>query len=106
MPQRIQRKVGKGWRTPPDTVYFGRGSKWANPYSPRVSVQSNVGGAYQRLTAEEALARYCRELPYFIDETTGHLDISELRGKNLMCWCEIGSPCHADVLLDVANRDF
>lgn len=27
-----------------------------------------------------------------------------LRGKNLACWCRVGTPCHADVLLDVANR--
>nr|WP_295465295.1 DUF4326 domain-containing protein [Mesorhizobium sp.] len=28
----------------------------------------------------------------------------DLRGKNLACWCRPGSPCHADVLLDLANR--
>lgn len=28
----------------------------------------------------------------------------ELRGKNLACWCPLGSPCHADVLLEIANR--
>ncbi len=27
-----------------------------------------------------------------------------LRGKNLACWCKPGKPCHADVLLDMANR--
>jgi len=27
-----------------------------------------------------------------------------LRGKNLGCWCKPGTPCHADVLLEVANR--
>lgn len=26
-----------------------------------------------------------------------------LRGKNLACWCPLGSPCHADVLLEIAN---
>lgn len=26
-----------------------------------------------------------------------------LRGKNLACWCEQGEPCHADVLLEIAN---
>lgn len=28
----------------------------------------------------------------------------ELRGKNLACWCKGESPCHADVLLELANR--
>lgn len=30
--------------------------------------------------------------------------LPELRGKNLACWCKQGQPCHADVLLDLANR--
>jgi hypothetical protein len=28
----------------------------------------------------------------------------DLRGKNLACWCPLDGPCHADVLLEVANR--
>lgn len=31
-----------------------------------------------------------------------HLD--ELAGKNLACWCKPGAPCHADVLLEIANQ--
>jgi hypothetical protein len=27
-----------------------------------------------------------------------------LRGRNLACWCKAGDPCHADVLLEMANR--
>jgi hypothetical protein len=27
-----------------------------------------------------------------------------LRGKNLACWCALGAPCHADVLLKIANQ--
>lgn len=39
--------------------------------------------------------RYC--------ETTKR-EFSELRGKNLACWCDIGQPCHADLILTIANR--
>jgi hypothetical protein len=28
---------------------------------------------------------------------------TELRGKNLACWCALDAPCHADVLLHWAN---
>lgn len=28
----------------------------------------------------------------------------ELAGKNLACWCPLDQPCHADVLLELANR--
>ena len=27
----------------------------------------------------------------------------ELRGKDLACWCPIGAPCHADIMLAWAN---
>jgi hypothetical protein len=29
----------------------------------------------------------------------------ELRGRDLYCFCKPGEPCHADVLIEVANRD-
>ena len=28
----------------------------------------------------------------------------ELAGKNLACWCKPGTPCHADVLLELATQ--
>ena len=28
---------------------------------------------------------------------------AELRGCNLACWCKPGTPCHADVLIEIAN---
>jgi len=30
---------------------------------------------------------------------------AELRGKNLACFCKLDEPCHADVLLDLANAE-
>lgn len=27
-----------------------------------------------------------------------------LTGHDLACWCPLGTPCHADVLLTVLNR--
>lgn len=29
--------------------------------------------------------------------------IANLRGKDLACWCPLDQPCHADVLLRIAN---
>lgn len=28
----------------------------------------------------------------------------DLRGHDLACWCPLDKPCHADVLLELANR--
>jgi len=30
--------------------------------------------------------------------------LHELRWKNLACWCGLDKPCHADVLLELANK--
>jgi hypothetical protein len=32
-------------------------------------------------------------------------DLHRLRGRDLACWCKPGAPCHADVLLAIANCD-
>lgn len=31
------------------------------------------------------------------------LPFEDLRGHNLACWCPLDRPCHADVLLEIAN---
>lgn len=30
-------------------------------------------------------------------------NLHQLRGHDLLCWCKQGHPCHADVLLEMAN---
>lgn len=30
----------------------------------------------------------------------------ELAGKDLICWCPLDEPCHADVLLQYANAEY
>jgi hypothetical protein len=27
----------------------------------------------------------------------------ELKGRDLACWCSLDGPCHADVLIEIAN---
>lgn len=48
-------------------------------------------------TAADAVACYR-------DEIASSLPFHELRGKDLTCWCSFDQPCHADVLLDMANK--
>lgn len=95
-PKRIQLKRTKGWKMPPNTVKVDRATKWGNPY---------------RIGKEVQTAREAKEKFYFFlcgvgfpqhKERMG--DVRQLKGKNLACWCKPGSPCHADVLLEVANR--
>lgn len=106
-PRRIQRKRSKGWRMPDNTVYVGRGSKWGNPWfldNGLVKIKADNGvisikGSGDIHTVVKAYADHLyREL------RSGKADISELRGKNLACWCPPDQPCHADVLLEIAYR--
>lgn len=99
-PRRIQRKRTRGWRMPEGAVYVGRQTKWGNPYRPGDGLCS---------TADDAVEFYRQWIEtgenYVNDDPPPDIaDIRrELRGRNLACWCALGQPCHADVLLEIAN---
>ncbi len=101
-PQRIQRKRTKGSKLPPNTVVVTRGTKWGNPcvVNPRFRYGSGSKYAPNVPSAAEAVAffrEYLAECPDLMQA------LPELRGKNLACFCAIDQPCHADVLLELAN---
>lgn len=115
-PIRIQRKRTKGWRMPPNTIYVGRPTKWGNHHIVKRlnekiygvfapvrlgSTKTIVMGADFLGSAldcrTEAVKRYRQDLPRIPPE------VNELRGKNLACFCPLDQPCHADVLLEIAN---
>jgi hypothetical protein len=113
MPRRIQLRRTKGWRIPANTVVVSRPSKWGNPY--RLSKEAEkhyADNPYEAMAdaiyvpvTPEAVVNYYRR---FLKTKTGRLICrdarKELRGKNLACWCRPGAPCHADVLLELANK--
>ena len=104
-PRRIQRQRTKGWRMPEGAVYVGRGTKWGNPF--RVGTVGPDDCMVCR-DAAEAVLKYRSELTTFGDSVnfTGCTPTEireELRGKDLACWCPLDQPCHADVLLELAN---
>lgn len=99
MPERIQRKRSKGWRMPENTVYVGRPTKWGNPYVVGHTMLNNEGDI---ITPELAVEKYEKYLHIAI-QRRGRDFLEVLRGKNLACWCPPGQPCHADVLLRLAN---
>lgn len=92
-PVRIQLKRTKGWKKPENTVNVARPSKWGNEHK--------VG---RDGTAAECVAKYLADLKGRIwSEPNKRTVKAELRGKNLACWCKLGTPCHADELLKIAN---
>jgi Domain of unknown function (DUF4326) len=92
-PKRIQLRRTKGWRLPDNAVIVSRPTRWGNPF--RIGVHG---------TREECVRQF-REFIVSDDPSAGSLrqSLAELRGKDLACWCPPG-PCHADVLIEMANR--
>lgn len=73
---------------PKDAIYVGRPSKWGNPY--KISIDG---------TREEVIELYKKWL-----SNQRYLNLEELKGKDLVCWCK-PLPCHADILLELANKE-
>lgn len=96
-PKRIQMSRQRPWRAEnPDAVIVARPSRWGNPFK----VQDGERAA--------AVAKF-RE---FVEMNQGMIAYdqwrlstirAELAGKDLACWCPLSEPCHADVLLELAN---
>ena len=105
MPERVQLSRRAGWRMPANTVKVSRPGKFGNPFpvdgeGPMGRIapdQEGAVGFFRQMLADpemRAAAGYPSD-----DEIR-----SALRGKNLACWCRPGTPCHADVLIEVANK--
>ena len=126
-PQRIQRKRTKGWKMPEGAVYVGRPSKWGNPFRALQrncgcwDVEDENGVTYllaidrhgpsgcsgtipKRLAARDSVDLFAALYVggRLIAERSVD-DLAPLRGKDLACWCPLEQPCHADVLLELAN---
>lgn len=96
-PQRIQLQRAKGWRKPEGAVVVSRPSRFSNPFK--------VGDLAIPDRAA-AVARFRRWLAFSPKGwAVAKAARRDLRGKDLCCWCPPGEPCHADVLLDIANRE-
>jgi hypothetical protein len=92
-PQRVQRRRTRGEPgMPPGAIYVGRGSRWGNP----VHVGPNIDRA-------EAVRRYRELIASDRDPNLVARARRDLAGRDLACWCPLDQPCHADVLLQLAN---
>lgn len=98
-PRRVQLKRTRGWKMPPNTVSVARPGRFGNPF--RVTderTQDEAVTAFRDwLTVQGCHAGMEGRKQRVLD------GLSDLRGKNLACYCPLGSSCHADVLLDLAN---
>lgn len=127
MTERIQRKRTAGWRMPEGAVYVGRPSRWGNPFriyrghSLIGPTWSRARGAWGHVNTSECIYGYVTtsgqmDVQEAVDQYRGLMNLrardepdrlrgwlAPLRGHDLACWCPLSSPCHADVLLEIAN---
>lgn len=105
---------------PDGAVYVGRPTKWGNPFvvevaaphpARRRAAHAEAVDMFDHLLSwgdEGALVPYPKpgQLMDLSDRRERILtDIEELRGRDLVCWCDPSAPCHADVLLELANGE-
>jgi hypothetical protein len=93
MPKRIQRKRTSGWKMPPGAIYVGRPTKYANWFD------------WKKYGRAAAKADFYRQLQNWKNDDPAGFQraLDELRGHDLVCWCPLNEPCHADVWLELAN---
>lgn len=86
-------------------VNVARPSRWGNPC--RIGLYKDYGPVEAvrdfKLWLARDLSVRSFENVYGRPPTEAAI-IAALRGRNLACWCKPGTPCHADVLLEIANR--
>lgn len=113
-PKRIQRRRTKGWRMPEGAVTVARPSIFGNPFKVSDMVAMCQAGLLPAgETPRQAAVRYFREwlegkaivgqFAEVVPPPSAHNIRDHLRGKDLACWCRLDQPCHADVLLEIAN---
>lgn len=112
-PQRLQRRRTAGWRMPDNATYVGRPTRFGNPArlvhaDHGLVVEWTGGGVVGTWPSEAEARRYAVTLfEHWIGkpEQAAFRDLvrSTLAGRDLLCWCPLDQPCHADSLLRLAN---
>lgn len=116
-PTRIQLKRTKGWRKPVGAIVVSRPSRWGNPYKAQwsdCSMGSMCWKLIWTLTSEVVEDHFNDERAAHTAAVANYMSYinyeqyipgirAELAGHDLACWCALDQPCHADVLLEIAN---
>jgi hypothetical protein len=113
-PKRVQMSRKNPWRADnPDAVRVDRLTRWGNPF--RIGGEQLVERYYPSFGRTHVTAHDRREAAAWFSLVLGRdwglpslpfamPDVRrELAGRDLACWCPLDSPCHADVLLELAN---
>lgn len=114
-PKRIQRQRTKGWRMPENAIYVGRPTIWGNPFwhaaifhGVELSLalyRNTIQGIWDPSVVAKLPLTYYDDHCDWLQRIGNHPveSLNELRGHDLCCWCRLDQPCHADILLELAN---
>jgi hypothetical protein len=85
-----------------------RPGKWGNPFTIEdVAKRYKLDVAAAQVKAVELCGQWLRgtlDKRLSPGESPSREEIrAELRGHNLACWCKPGTPCHSEVLIELAN---
>jgi len=120
--KRIQRKRTKGWRMPENTIYVGRPTIYGNPFKVGTKFWTNRDFLVEIVNLEQSLYWYkqwMNQEPSKVYPVAWNKrnddgdfvlitrpDLKKLHGYTaLACWCKEGEPCHADVLIELLNKE-
>ena len=128
-PKRIQMSRQHPWRVDnPNAVIVARPSQWGNPFrvgdnylwlhtntrlgwplpTSREAGKYDYGLTVERCPDRATAVQWFRAwmttcLTTSVDAAAERADLTLLAGRDLACWCPLDQPCHADVLLEIAN---
>lgn len=101
---------------PPNTVKVDRTTVFGNPFGVSKTITAkDAVRTFRRFLrmSQAAIMRACKDeagepnplggLGMIMRRNEILKRLPELRGKNLACWCKLGQPCHAHILLEKAN---
>jgi hypothetical protein len=97
-PHRVQLKRSAGWKMPPNTVKVDRTTRWGNPFT-----AADCGSVAVAVASHGRWMRGEIAAPGAVEPPEADAIRAALAGRNLACWCPSPGPCHADLLLKIAN---
>lgn len=98
MARRIQLRRSKGWKMPTGAVKVDRTTRWGNPFT-----IAECGSAAVAVASHGRWMRGEIAAPDGVEPPSAEAIRAALGGRDLACWCAAHGPCHADLLLTIAN---
>lgn len=105
-PKRIQLSRKRGWRKPEGAIVVARPSKWGNPYraGQLMYLTGKKKGQFAGVADVVQMYRNIATINTPAGDALRRMIRDQLAGHDLACWCPLDQPCHADVLLELANQ--